>query len=955
MANACSGTFGGDRTALLSADRYQNDSDRQLLEYYLAKQDEAAFVSLVRRYARSVWGVCRRVLRQDQDAEDAFQAVFLILARKAASIRKAEAVGSWLYGVAYRTATKARQQRATREAYEHNATVPRQEETPASAAAWRDLQRQLDEELHKLPDKYRAPFVLCYLEGMGRAEAARELRWKAGTVSSRLATARKILQRRLARRGVGLSAVLMAVALTQDAASAAAPAALVQTTATLASQATAASPAAAALSKSVLKTMALAKLKAVFAGAVIIAMVLGGIGLTAVYPGDGGEQEPAEKAQKEEQKNFARRAVLVQAKPPARGDEEVEALAISPNDHLLVTAGTHRTGHFTIWDADKGSPLVSKHGLPGVRAVAFSPDGKTLATGDFSGFLRLRDPRTGEERAAVKAHGAVNGIAFSADGTSIATAGLDRLVKIWDAGDLKEQKVLIGHADMVYTVAYGHDGKFVVSGGKDNSAIIWNLEAGQEKSRLRGHRSAIEMVAISRDDKLVATASWDQTIKLWDAATGRDKGTLRGHPGPVLAVAFSPDGKKLASADASGLVFLWELNTNKNRALLKHGTGVRAVAFSSDGKKLASGSCDGTAKVWDLAAEKEVHTLVVRAPQSVRAAQTANPPLGTPGALASAGAPKPKTSYAQEYYHSFKNHPDKNSLFEPSGPGAEQVVVFEPAGLRLTLSKKNPPFGGFTGVTRHMGVKGDFEITLGFELITEPDPGREGAGTGFGFKVDVEGAGGDHARLNRVVRFNSRLFTTYLEVTDPASGQKRNPFYCVPSPIRTGRLRMVRGGDQLAFYAAEGTSEDFQFIRHEPFPSADVKQIMIAAIVGGPQALEDVRILDLRVRADSLAETGDGPATLAERRSLLYVLAGGVALTLLLGAFWYLRQRRSADQASAKAPAGPAPPESSAAVQTFSLKCSHCGKSLRIKAELVGKKLKCPHCTGTVQAQATNP
>jgi RNA polymerase sigma factor (sigma-70 family) len=204
-------------------------TDGQLLECFIARREEAAFAVLVRRHGPMVLGTCRRLLRNSHDAEDAFQATFLVLVRKAAAVVPRERVGNWLYGVACHAARKAKAAAAKRRAKERQAAERLRPEVPAEEVRhdWRPL---LDRELSRLPDKYRLPVVLCDLEGRTRTEVARQLGCPEGTLSSRLATARKTLARRLVRHGLHLSAGALALALAQGVAAAAVPALLVAST-----------------------------------------------------------------------------------------------------------------------------------------------------------------------------------------------------------------------------------------------------------------------------------------------------------------------------------------------------------------------------------------------------------------------------------------------------------------------------------------------------------------------------------------------------------------------------------------------------------------------------------------------------------------------------------------------------------------------------------------------------
>jgi RNA polymerase sigma factor (sigma-70 family) len=277
-------------------------TDGQLLEDFISRRDEAALAALIVRHGPMVWGVCYRTLRNYHDAEDAFQATFLVLVHKAASIVPREMVANWLYGVARQTALKARATAAKRKGRERQV-----KQMPELAAVepdlWRDLQTLLDEELSRLPDKYRVVVVLCDLDGKTRTEVAGQLGLPEGTVASRLARARAILAKRLARHGLAVSGGTLAAVLSQKVASAGVPPSVVSSTikaATLVAAGQAAATGAmsvkvAALTEGVLKTMLLTKLTAMKALAGMLTAIALILGLYAYY---GFAQPPAGQAVK---------------------------------------------------------------------------------------------------------------------------------------------------------------------------------------------------------------------------------------------------------------------------------------------------------------------------------------------------------------------------------------------------------------------------------------------------------------------------------------------------------------------------------------------------------------------------------------------------------------------------------------------------------------------------------
>ncbi|HWE40535.1 MAG TPA: sigma-70 family RNA polymerase sigma factor [Isosphaeraceae bacterium] len=270
-------------------------SDGQLLERFATRADdgaEVAFEAILRRHGPMVLGVCRRVLRDPHAAEDAFQATFLVLARKARSVRVESSLGHWLYGVTYRIAVRARVQADRRRAREGG--DPAVLEAPMEDDAdRRDLDAAIHEEVARLPEKYRRPIVLCYFEGRSHEAAAEALQWPVGTVRGRLARARDLLRRRLSRRGLAPSAGAIGAILVPRGASASVPGPLLENTVAAAARVAAGrsvaagmvSATAAALSEGALRTMTLAKLKWALAGVVALG-IAGGAGARA-YQGQG--------------------------------------------------------------------------------------------------------------------------------------------------------------------------------------------------------------------------------------------------------------------------------------------------------------------------------------------------------------------------------------------------------------------------------------------------------------------------------------------------------------------------------------------------------------------------------------------------------------------------------------------------------------------------------------------
>jgi RNA polymerase sigma factor (sigma-70 family) len=645
-------------------------SDGQLLQHFAARRDEAAFRLLVERHGPMVLGVCRRILGHLQDAEDAFQSTFLVLARKAGSIARQESVGSWLHGVAHRLALKAKGQAARRRERERQlATVPYTHSLQEVETC--ELRAVLDEEIGRLPQKYRAPLVLCCLEGKTHAQAARELGWPAGSMSRWLARGQELLGEQLTRRGLALPAGGLAAILTADTARATVPGALAEATARaavlFAAGKAGAIPAAAALAQGALRTLLLTKL--MIAAVVLLALGIGGgAGLLRVSaPADGqaapehpepphpaagsadqpragekqaradrhGDPLPDEAVGRLGTVRFRHGSAVSALATSADGkvvasagwgeairlwdvatDKQlrrldqalVVSLALSPDGKVLAAAEHDLAIH--LWDVTGGKQLRqcwAPQGAVKAKAVVFTPDGTRLLSGDGGGIVREWDVATGKHLCALEGGQGIDHLAVSPDGKTLAAGGSAGTISIWERATGKKLRLLPTNGS-IYALAFATDGKTLASASRNERAVrLWDWTTGREVRRLEGH--AVRSLAFGGDGKtLVAGGDHaDGTVRVWDWTTGKVVQRFQGEPGDCEHLALAPHGRTVVVGGANHTIRLWDLATGREvHAASGHQRPVCAVAFSSDGKVLASGGIGGTVCIWDPATGREL-------------------------------------------------------------------------------------------------------------------------------------------------------------------------------------------------------------------------------------------------------------------------------------------------------------------------------------------------------------
>jgi RNA polymerase sigma factor (sigma-70 family) len=622
--------------------------DRELLHHFAETRDEGAFAELVERHGALVQGVCERVLGHNQDAEDAFQATFLVLARKAADIHNGESLGSWLHGVAYRVASKARATNAVRHRHERQAGRA-ESVTRSDELTWQEVRQVLDDELSRMPAKYREPLLRCYLEGKTKDEAAQELGWSVGVFRGRLDRARERLRRRLIGRGITLSSVLSAAALAQSVGRASVPAACRQAAIKAAVGFTAgaaglqgASPNVKVLADAALSGMGWTRSKVVAVAGLVLgfAAVVGG----AVYHAplmnssdagheqlaDASEPRPVDESQPRTDRYgdpLPDGAIARLGTVRFRSLAGVGALRFRPDGKSVAVGGFETAG---IMDCETGEERRIVFTTQTVRCLTLTQDGQTAAgcLADKTGPQRDRSTiqiwavASGQLLRTIDFADPRNyplAIAISPDGKRVAAASSNRTVRVFDVGT---GEVLWQHEPRPYSyrcLAFSPEGKYFATSGpgdKDPSLYLYDAASGKRVREVCKCADATSPIFSADGKTFAAVTRLNQEepnrLHVWDVETGKEYPLPEKQEGAAFEVALAPDGKTVAASQAKPNsrrqvlwgpldIGVWDIASGKKTSQFPGGWH---VAFSPDGRTVAS-SYGATTFLHDLATAKE--------------------------------------------------------------------------------------------------------------------------------------------------------------------------------------------------------------------------------------------------------------------------------------------------------------------------------------------------------------
>jgi RNA polymerase sigma factor (sigma-70 family) len=528
-----------------------------------------------------VLGLCQRMLSAGPDSEDAFQATFLVLIRKAHTLHQRDLLANWLYGVAYRIAVRARQQAARRRTQELPLVdLPARPAAPLS----REVQAVIDEEMQRLPERYRRPLVLCYLRGQTQDETAQQLGLLKATLATRLARGRKRLWDCLKRRGIVISAATTAALLTPAAWAAELPlsspeTALHQIVIGLVTQSKAVPVPVDSLVQGAVHEMKVARMQRILSVLALV-LLLGALGFLG------------------HRLVSARLAHLPGAVPPGE-NERFDVL---------------------VWKAAEVYKIDVKHG--GSPCVATTPDGNVVLAGRDDGSITIWERSNGKIKSVIPFtmhECCVRALSVAGDGITVASASADGIVKVWD---LKTRVELLnlstsGAFTQQGSLALSPDGKLLAlaTGNEDTFAVI-DIASGKQLGKVLQAEGVVWHLGFSLDGKSLTCASPSGGFTVWDVAAQEKKLSCKPD---ILAEAgarndcraMSPDGRYGVSLHGRGgkqcTVHLWDMANGKLLATFSsHMAQVNDAVFRADGTLLATASHDGTVKIWDVKTGKEL-------------------------------------------------------------------------------------------------------------------------------------------------------------------------------------------------------------------------------------------------------------------------------------------------------------------------------------------------------------
>jgi hypothetical protein len=601
----------------------------------------------------------------------------------------------------------------------------------------------------------------------------------------------------------------------------------------------------------------------------------------------------------------------------------------------------------------------------GIASVAFSPDGKLLAWGSWTNNVRLRKVPSGEEVAVFKLP-RVSRVAFSPDGSLLAIASEAKIVRLVDVARSKILYDLEGDLFRFHHVVFSPDGKRLLAGGGDwqpggvCQVTIWDVESRKQVGKLIGHEIAVLCITYSPDGKTIATGAVDATIRLWNADTGAEIKVLRGHGERVEALTFSADGKTLISGALDGTMRFWDVDEGRETAKLggvadaaadtaswSFSNSVRALRFTPDGATLLVGGGPRTLRLFDAATRKEIAVLWESPPPQApakfvataaqKAKQNDGPEKGEE--KANPQSLPPPRQWPEHVDIQFNKGLDAYPDLRLFGVDVAAMAKVEPQGLRFTLPAERDDVGE-VGVESLKILRGDFEITLAYELLAVPKPGPQW-GAGAVLEADFDTPNSPKVRLTRTQKAGAATFgATYYAHDEGKRTSQPLKYPRANENVLTGRLRLVRTGIDLALQVDEGGT-GFRTIATKEVGDADVVSVRAMITSGAKPLLVDLRYTNLDLRWDPSTKIATENQSGEERRSRgwLATAATVVVVGVLSIAGILVARRRGSHQGA----------QVSTTQLAISLQCPTCQRKIKAKAIQAGKKVKCPHCAAVIE------